>query len=261
MNSRSWLVAATAVLALSACTPRVAPRPPASQPVRTAEPGWKPTSLRQAEAPRRTREHPGLFPPTPAPVASVPEVPLPLEPLEPLDEFTSEEPAPLEPAVEESDVTGEPEPPPAPSWATESLAGQIASAASPNVAAALRLVERGRELLDAGDREGALDPLERAVSIDPTNAFGYYFLARLYFERHSHNQAMGFANRAAILVDGSDAAWAGRTFALQGTILEAVARYGEARAAYGRALDVDPRNVTARVGLNRLGATREAGAP
>lgn len=261
MNLRSWLVAAVAALALSACAPRVAPRPPASPPARAAEPGWKPTSLRQAEAPRRTREHPGLFPPTPAAVASLPDVPLPLEPLEPLDEFATEEATALEPEVETPAATDDPEPPPAPSWATESLDGRIASAGAPNVTAALRLVERGRELLDAGDREGALDSLERAVSIDPNNAFGYYFLARLYYERHSHNQAMGFANRAAILVDSSDAAWAGRTFALQGTIFEAVARYSEARDAYGRALDVDPRNVTARVGLNRLGAAREAGTP
>lgn len=229
------------------CAPRVAPAP---QPPRH-ESGWQSPQPHAAQPPLRTGLHPKLFEPAPTPIVA-------MQP-EAIEESIAEPSEAAAPEFEENErpdaiaaLAAQPADAP-PNWRTESLAPRIASAAAPNVAAALRLVERGRQLLEDGNRDGALDALESALAIDPSNAFGYYYLARLYFERRSHNQALGFASRATILADAADAAWVGRTYALQGTIFEQVARYAEAREAYRRALEADPRNVAARVGLNRLG--------
>lgn len=251
MPPRIFLLGILLAAGTNACAPLVAPVPQRPSLAARVDTDATTARARSATPPRRTSTHPGLFPPH----AIAAPAPLP-EPT-PLVELELEEKDPPEPSAE---VASELESAPAPSWNTESLESRIASAAAPNVTAALRLVERGRQLLDSGDRDGALDVLERAVAIDPTNPYGYYFLARLYMERRSHNQALGFANRAAILTDPSDSVWMGRALSLQGAIFEDVARYPEARTAYRQALEADPRNVAARVGLNRLGADT-AGSP
>jgi tetratricopeptide (TPR) repeat protein len=107
--------------------------------------------------------------------------------------------------------------------------------------------------MQAGDPEGALDILERAVALDPNNAFAYQYLAEAYLGLERYDQALTFADRAAALGSTVPPIWRSRTFALQGQILETAGNFDRARGAYQKALATDPANDTARAGLERLG--------
>jgi len=122
------------------------------------------------------------------------------------------------------------------------------------VAAALRLIEDGRQQMEQGAYDAALDRLERAVAIDPTSAYGYYFLARVYLLKNNYDQAIAFASRAASLGARTDRVCLGRIYSLEGTVFEEVGRYPDARKAYQRAIEADPDNLSAQVGLTRLNA-------
>lgn len=140
---------------------------------------------------------------------------------------------------------------PFPTTAPSPLA-TIDAATPPQVAAATRLANEGRTQLSAGRDDAALETLERAISVDPSNAYAYYFLAELHFRNKSYEQAAAFADRAALLSARLDGTWLTRSYALQGQALEATGRLAGARSAYQRALLADRRNQTARTGLDRV---------
>jgi Tfp pilus assembly protein PilF len=152
------------------------------------------------------------------------------------------------------DLREEPiEPRPAVEPRDDSPSGALRSGAPPQVVAATRLAEEGHARLEAGDPEGALDALERAVALDPNNAFAYQYLAEAYLGLERYDQALTFADRAAALGTSVPPVWRSRTFALQGQILETAGNFDRARGAYRKALATDPANDTARAGLERLG--------
>jgi tetratricopeptide (TPR) repeat protein len=134
----------------------------------------------------------------------------------------------------------------------ESLLARIGPSTPPNVAAALRLIEDGRQHMSGGHYDKALERFERSVAIDPTNAYGYYFLAQLHFHTKKYDQAVAFASRAAILSARNDPVCLGRAYGLEGAAFEAVGRYADARAAYEKAVQADPNNLAARTGVARL---------
>lgn len=134
----------------------------------------------------------------------------------------------------------------------EPVIRQIGPATPPNVAAALQLIEEGRRLQGRGGRNQAREQFERAVAIDPTNAYGYFFLARVHFFNRTYDQAIAFASRAVALGGRLDPSWLGRVYALQGAVFEEAGRYPDARDAYRRAIAVDARNLAAQVGLGRV---------
>jgi hypothetical protein len=142
-----------------------------------------------------------------------------------------------------------------------SLLAQVSAATPPNVAAAIRLIEEGRKQRDQGHYDQALEALERAVAIDPTNAYGYYFLAQVHYLKKNYDQAIAFASRAATLSARTDPTCLGRVYSLQGAAFEEVGRYPDARKAYKHAVDADPNNLAARVGVARLAEPRESSAP
>src|SRR5205085_7723895 len=121
---------------------------------------------------------------------------------------------------------------------------------APNVAAATRLADSARLRLAAGDDAAALEQLERAIAIDPNNAYAYYYLAQLHLRTRSYDQAIALADRAASLSAGSPG-WASRAWVLQGTAYEAAGRFADARQAYMRAVQAAPGNATAAAGLVR----------
>ncbi len=134
----------------------------------------------------------------------------------------------------------------------ESLLVRIGPATPPNVAAALRLIDEGRQQMQDKDYNKALDRFERALTIDPTNAYGYYYLAQLYYLKEDYDQAVAFAGRAAALSAHTDPIWLARVYALQGAVFEQVGRYPDARQSYQQAIAADPNNMAARVGMVRL---------
>jgi Flp pilus assembly protein TadD len=184
---------------------------------------------------------------TPTAAARVPLVdePIELESAPPLSIPTSGDP--------EADGTAAPSP--IEIAAAPSPLAAIHSATDPRAAAAMRLAEEARVRMHAGDPDGAIEQLERAVSVDPQNGYVYYFLAEAHFRRRVYDQAILFADRSASLLAGRDEVWAGRSRALEGFVYETVGRFADARSAYERALRADPTNADARVGLARVGGT------
>jgi hypothetical protein len=195
-------------------------------------------------------------------VPPTPERPATIAPSKLLEEGTVGEMGELTPAPQAQAASPTPEqlaalPPPvapgeAPATQPESLLTHIGPTTPPNVAAALRLIEDGRQQMNQERYDHALDRFERALAIDPSNAYGYYFLALLHFETKKYDQAVAFASRAVVLSARTDRVLMGRSYGLEGEAYEAVGRYADARKAYEKAVEADPNNLAARVGVARL---------
>lgn len=134
----------------------------------------------------------------------------------------------------------------------ESLLPLISGSTPAQHAASLRCVEQGRLLLASGQRERAREWFERALSLDATNPYAYYFLARAALLNQRPDQAETFLARARSFSGGLGPRWQSRFAALQGEIWETVGRFPEARRAYQEATEADPANSAARSGLARL---------
>jgi tetratricopeptide (TPR) repeat protein len=139
----------------------------------------------------------------------------------------------------------------------ESLLSHIGPKTAPNVAAALRLIEDGRQQLSQNKPNAALDRFEHAVAIDPTNPYGYYFLAQVHYQQKKYDQAIAFASRAAVLGARADRPFLAHIYSLQGAVFEEAGRYPDARKAYQKAVEADPSNLAARVGVGRLSGEQE----
>lgn len=134
----------------------------------------------------------------------------------------------------------------------ESLLPRIKPETPGKEAAALRMVEDARKLIDAQQYDQATERLERAVSIDPSSSYGYFYLARVKLLRRDLNQAVAFSTRAVSLSGRADRGWQSRVYTLQGEIFEQVGRFRDARTSYAKAIQADPTNGQARVGSARV---------
>ncbi len=136
----------------------------------------------------------------------------------------------------------------------------LLAAAAPARAASLRIVDGARAELIAGDPTGAIRSLTHALSIDPSDPFAYFYLGRAYFAKKNYSQAVTFLHRAEIGF-APDPAWLAEALGFEGSSLELAGRPSEALAAYKRALDASPGNLTALAGYTRLaGAAPSADA-
>jgi tetratricopeptide (TPR) repeat protein len=144
--------------------------------------------------------------------------------------------------------------PPVTASTRDAVADLIRGDTPPHVAAALRCVEKGRQLLDRGQVSGAREWFERALSLDGNNPYAYYFLAATALREGRLDQAEAFLARAHTLSSQVPVLWQSRFWVLRGSIWEAVGRFRDARQAYSEAASLDPANVQARDGLARLSA-------
>jgi len=235
-RTNASIVGILCVSLLTACATRQPQRP--RRPTQLAEASPTPMALASATAST-----------TPTPDAEATPLPRLEEGI--LDESSPGElEAPMVASVPKSAAEIPPLPATAPE--VESLLVRITPQTAPNVAAALRLIEDGRAHLRQARYDQALERFERAVAIDPTSAYGYYFLAQLHYEMKKYDQAIAFASRAASLSAHSDRVCLGRAYGLQGRVFEEVGRYPDARRAYQRAVEADPNNAAARGGMVRL---------
>lgn len=156
-------------------------------------------------------------------------------------------PADVAPAIDAGSIATTPD------VSDASLAPLIDSAPTPARAASLRITEQERLELERGHTNDAIRELGRAVSIDPSNSYAYFYLGRAYIARKDYAQALTFFKRAEIGV-AANSAWLGETYAFEGVCLEQESKSAEAVAAYQKALAASPGNLTARVGVTRLSA-------
>jgi len=138
-----------------------------------------------------------------------------------------------------------------PDLGNESLEPEIAKAVAPASAASLRLTESARQHLADGKVDDAMRELARAISLDPADAFAYYYLGRVYFFRKNYKQAVTFFRRAAIGFNGRPD-WTAEAFSYQGICDEEMGKATDAVLAYKQALAAAPDNFRARIGYGRL---------
>jgi hypothetical protein len=140
-----------------------------------------------------------------------------------------------------------------PELANLTLEPEIRAASTPSLAASLRLTEDARKQLVNGGTDDAMRELGRAVSIDPGNAYAYFFLGRGYLLRKNYEQALTFFRRAEMGFAASQD-WLGATLGYEGACYEELGKMEDAAKAYQRAVSAAPNNLMARVGYGRLAA-------
>jgi tetratricopeptide repeat protein len=133
-----------------------------------------------------------------------------------------------------------------------SLQGLITKEQNPARAASMRIAEQARtELLDGHPDEASRD-LERAVSIDPSDPYAYFYLGRAYIAKKNYSQAMTFLKRAEIGFGSRNPLWLSETLGFEARAYEESGHDAAAAATYQQALQVNPGNLMARVGYTRL---------
>ena len=121
----------------------------------------------------------------------------------------------------------------------------------PALNASLRFVEQGRQALGASRLDDAIRDLGRAVSIDPTDPYAYFYLGRAYMMKKDYGQALAFFGRSEVGLRTTPA-WLGEAKGFEGACLEEQGKFPAAAAAYKEALDIDPGNIMARAGYGRM---------
>lgn len=140
---------------------------------------------------------------------------------------------------------------PAPLSDDSSLLAKITAATSPQRAASLRLTEEGRKLLESGDHAKGLSRLEKTITVDSTNPYGYYFLAKAHYHLGRFQESLRFLDVAESLFTGNPY-WLSEVFALRGEDYRALGSLERADANYDQALRLNPGNRAAAAGLNRM---------
>jgi len=127
----------------------------------------------------------------------------------------------------------------------------------------MRIVEQARAELQDGHPDEASRDLQRAVSVDPSDSYAYFYLGRTSITKKNYPQAMSFLKRAEIGFGSGNAMWLSETLAFEGLVYEESGRDIAAAAAYQQALQVNSGNLMARVGYTRLApsVTNPEGAP
>jgi hypothetical protein len=162
-------------------------------------------------------------------------------------------PAEIAPAIDVGSIATTPQ------ISDSSLTPLIDTAPTPARAASLRITEHERVELERGHTDDAIRELAHAISIDPSNSYAYFYLGRAYVARRDYGQAQTFFKRAEIGL-AANSAWLGECYAFEGLSLEQSGKSADAAAAYQKALAASPGNLTARVGITRVGAFVPAAA-
>lgn len=123
---------------------------------------------------------------------------------------------------------------------------------SPSDLVALRFVEEGQGILEAGERERAQILFERAVELAPFQPYSYHFLGRISFSQGKLQQALAFLQKAELLLPRTNTEWLGETVCLRGQVAEDLGDIEEARSAYKRCLRFAPGKLQALTALARL---------
>jgi hypothetical protein len=146
---------------------------------------------------------------------------------------------------------------PAPLQEQISLLGKITSTTPPQRAASIRLTEEGRLLLESGDSSRALSRLEKAIAVDSTSPYGFFFLASAHAALGRQQESLKFLDVAEPLF-GADAYWLSEVFTLRGENYRALGSLDRAGVNYSQALRLNPGN---RLAAEGLGRTQEEGQP
>ncbi len=235
---------AVVMLAIQGCPTQTVYRQPSPPPPVAASPAQRP--------------QPPYYPP-PAPQARAPVESGPIRE-EDLKERRVTPPPRSQPELSARTLPMPAVPPPrapAPLPEETSLLAKITPTTSPQRAASIRLTEEGRRLLESGDHAKALSRLEKAIAVDSTSPYGFFFLASAHAALGRQQESLKFLDVAEPLF-GADPYWLSEVFTLRGENYRALGSLDRAGMNYSQALRLNPGNRLAADGLSRI---QEEGQP
>jgi hypothetical protein len=131
------------------------------------------------------------------------------------------------------------------------LDSEINPSVPPARRTSIRIADKARRELRKHDPDEAIRTLGRALSIDASNPYVYFYLGRAYLMKHNYQQAMTFWQRAAISF-ADNPKWLGETLSFEGATKERQGNIAEARRDFKRAVKLAPDNQLAKDGYARL---------
>jgi len=131
------------------------------------------------------------------------------------------------------------------------------SATQPALAASLRLTDQARDQILNHHEDDGIQTLQRAISIDGSNPYAYFYVGRAFLAKKNYDQSVTFFKRAESRF-AANPAWLGETLAFEGLANEQSGQSAAAIACYQKTLVAVPGNLMARVGLTRLGGEQTA---
>jgi hypothetical protein len=234
-------------------TPEVTPTPHLeAQPEETAPPPWPAGHLQEENITPEVTSTPTPTE-TPTDTATATETPY--------GQTASPTQTPSPTPTESPVPTQSPAPTPQPDFSQNLPAGQLSDqwvdseikpGIPPTRATSIRIADRARLELLKHQPDEAIRTLGRALSIDASNPYVYFYLGRAYLMKHNYSQALTFWQRAAISF-ADNPRWLGETLSFEGAAKERLGDIDEARKDYTHALKLAPDNQLAKIGIDELG--------
>ncbi len=134
---------------------------------------------------------------------------------------------------------------------TEDLTPYLSASLTPKQQVSLHLTREGQEALLRGALLEASNRLTKAIDLDPTNPFPFYYLGEIHYQRSQYQQSLTFLEKAKGLFRNNHT-WLSKVYALMGVNYEALGDLTAAQESFGEALDEDRSNILAEEGLSRV---------
>ncbi len=122
---------------------------------------------------------------------------------------------------------------------------------SPKQRASLRLSQKGELSLLQGKFTEASNALSKAIGLDPSNPFAYYFLGETHYQKGEYPLSLALLEKTERLL-GNNTLWRSKTYALMGSNYEALKNFPKAISFFEKALNNHKHNVIAKDGLDRI---------
>ena len=132
-----------------------------------------------------------------------------------------------------------------------SMIAKISPGTSPQRAASLRFTEEGKRLIESGEYARALIRLEKTISIDSTNPYGYFYLGKTHYHLGHYKDSLNFLDVAESYLT-SQPYWLAEVLAFKGENFRALGLFRKADSNYSKALKLNSGNRVAAKGLSKL---------
>ena len=124
-------------------------------------------------------------------------------------------------------------------------------AEGPARSASMRLIEEGRTELRQSRFERAANRFSKAIEIDASNPFAYFYLGVARYRVSRYSQAVELFGRASDLFRETPS-WQAEALAYRGESFEKLSKHTSAIKNFEEALTVDAQNERAREGISRV---------
>ena len=122
---------------------------------------------------------------------------------------------------------------------------------TPKQRASLRLSQKGEQSLLQGKFTEASNALSKAIDLDPSNPFAYYFLGETHYQTGEYPLSLALLEKTERLL-GNNTLWRSKTYALMGSNYEALKNFPKALSLFEKALNNNKHNLIAQEGLDRI---------